>query len=85
MLMTAGLSLGVTMKGARHAASSVKVHLRYGQLTHSDVKRAVEQVDRQGAEWPEVSEAKTQILQKRLTEIKQELGKRGNASTRRSC
>jgi integrase len=85
MLMTAGLSLGVTMKWARHAAGSVKVHLRYGQLTHSDVKRAVEQVDKQGAEWPEVSEAKTQILQKRLMEIKQELGKRGNASTRRSC
>ena len=35
-LMSAGLSLGVTMKWARHAPGSVKVHLRNGQLTHSD-------------------------------------------------
>jgi integrase len=84
MLMTAGLSLGVTMKWARHAAGSVKVHLRYGQLTHSDVKRAVEQVDNR-AEWPQVDEAKTTVLQKRLTEIKQELRKRGKPTSRGSC
>jgi integrase len=82
MLMSAGLSLGVTMKWARHAAGSVKVHLRYGQLTHSDVKRAVELVDSQSSEWPQVSGARTQILQKRLTEIKQELRKRGSTTSR---
>jgi hypothetical protein len=79
MLMTAGLSLGVTMKWARHAAGSVKVHLRYGQLTHADVKRAVEHVDL-GPLWPQVDEAKTNV--RRLTEITQELRKRGKRTSR---
>ena len=36
-LMTSGMTLAHTMKAARHAPSSVRTHLRYGQLTLQDV------------------------------------------------
>ena len=41
-LMADGYNLRTTMKQARHSAGSVKVHLRYGQLTLADVKHAVD-------------------------------------------
>ena len=39
-LMGEGLTTGLSMKYARHAPSSYKVHLKYGRLTLSDVKQA---------------------------------------------
>ena len=74
-LMGAGLSLPITMKWARHAPGSVKVHLRYGQLTHSDVKNAIAHVDRK--DFPDIADAKTKDLEKMLRDIKKELKCRG--------
>jgi len=39
-LMGEGLTTAMSMKYARHAPGSYKVHLRYGQLSLADVKRA---------------------------------------------
>ena len=39
-LMGEGLTAAMSMKYARHAPGSVKVHMRYGQLTLKDVKEA---------------------------------------------
>ena len=39
-LMGEGLTTALSMKYARHAPSSYKVHLKYGRLTLSDVKQA---------------------------------------------
>lgn len=44
-LMAQGYNLRVSMKQARHAPGSVKVHLRYGQLALTDVKTAVDKAD----------------------------------------
>jgi len=45
-LMTSGMTLAHTMKAARHAPSSVRVHLRYGQLTVQDVREAMEKTSK---------------------------------------
>jgi hypothetical protein len=44
-LMGSGVSLGVSMKADRHSPSSVRVHLRYAQLTLDDVRSAMEKAD----------------------------------------
>ena len=44
-LMAQGYNLRMSMKQARHAPGSVKVHLRYGQLALTDVKTVVDKVD----------------------------------------
>ena len=41
-LMAQGYNLRMSMKQARHAPGSVKVHLRYGQLALTDVKTVVD-------------------------------------------
>ena len=40
-LMAQGYNLRMSMKQARHAPGSVKVHLRYGQVALIDVKTVV--------------------------------------------
>ena len=45
-LMGDGLSTAMSMKYARHAVGSVKVHLKYGRLTLEDVKRACDETAR---------------------------------------
>ena len=44
-LMAQGYNLRMSMKQARHAPGSVKVHLRYGQLALTDVKTVVDKAD----------------------------------------
>ena len=44
-LMGEGMTIGMSMKYARHATNSVAVHLRYGQLTLADVKKACDKLD----------------------------------------
>ena len=44
-LMAQGYNLRVSMKQARHAPGSVKVHLRSGHLALTDVKTAVDKAD----------------------------------------
>ena len=44
-LMAQGYNLRMSMKQARHAPGSVKVHLRYGQLALTDVKTVVDKTD----------------------------------------
>ena len=44
-LMAQGYNLRMSMKQARHAPGSVKVHLRYGQLALTDIKAAVDKTD----------------------------------------
>ena len=43
-LMGEGLTTAMSMKYARHAPGSVKVHLRYGRLTLKDVKEACDNI-----------------------------------------
>jgi hypothetical protein len=53
-LMGEGLTTSMSMKYARHAPGSVKVHLRYGRLTLKDVKSACDNLATQspgGSGW----------------------------------
>ena len=43
-LMGEGMTTAMSMKYARHAPGSIKVHLRYGRLTLKDVKEACDNV-----------------------------------------
>ncbi|CAJ1381067.1 unnamed protein product [Effrenium voratum] len=75
-LMGEGLSTAMSMKFARHAPGSVKVHLRYGQLTLKDVKRAVDEIDipNKPSNW---SKLPTKKLKAARADIDRELKKRG--------
>lgn len=46
-LMGEGMSTSLSMKYARHAPGSVKVHLKYGRLTLSDVQQACDALEAQ--------------------------------------
>ena len=43
-LMGEGMTTAMSMKYARHSSGSFKVHLRYGQLTLADVKKACDRL-----------------------------------------
>jgi len=43
-LMGEGMTTAMSMKYARHAPGSIKVHLRYGRLTLKDVKEACDNI-----------------------------------------
>jgi len=47
-LMGEGMTSAMSMKYARHSAGSFKVHLRYGQLTLDDVKKACDRLSDAG-------------------------------------
>ena len=74
-LMGEGLTIAMSMKYARHAPSSYKVHLNYGRLTLEDVKVACDKLvsSRGRTKWAGRS---TQDLLRAQTEIQQELAGR---------
>ena len=78
-LMGEGLTTAMSMKYARHAPGSVRVHLRYGRLTLRDVKEACDNLPGGGGDqkWKHMS---VRQLLKCQAEINTELRRR-NAST----
>ena len=77
-LMGEGLTTALSMKYARHAPSSYKVHLKYGRLTLQDVKQACDATRGSSAKktkfpWGEMSNKDLLQCQK---EILQELTRR---------
>jgi len=74
-LMGEGMTTAMSMKYARHAPGSFKVHLKYGQLTLEDVKRACDRFSgsRKRTKWAEWA---TQDLLGAQKEIQKELAKR---------
>ena len=72
-LMNSGVSLAHSMKAARHSPSSIRVHLRYGQLTLEDVRAALEKPLGRGA----MMDMSVKELRKTVTEAKAELRRRG--------
>ncbi len=79
MLLAAGHNLGITMKQARHAQGSARVHLRYGQLTLTDVKKAVEGASgAKGGLSPEAAKEMSAVtLRKSIRITEAELAERG--------
>lgn len=81
-LMGEGLTTALSMKYARHAPSSYKVHLRYGRLTLQDVKQACDAMRGSSSksskktkfEWANLSNTDLVQCQK---EILQEITRRG--------
>lgn len=53
-LMAEGHSTAISMKAARHKPSSIKTHLRYGQLTLEDLRQALDKSASPGAKCLEV-------------------------------
>ena len=77
-LMGEGLTTALSMKYARHAPNSFKVHLRYGQLVLQDLKTACDATRNSNPRtakrsWATMSEKDLLRYQK---EIAQELGRR---------
>ncbi|CAE7417596.1 unnamed protein product [Symbiodinium natans] len=75
-LLGDGMSTALSMKFARHASGSVKVHLKYGRLTLKDVKAACDKMDSKGSTWPDFSRVPTAKLKRARLDIDQELRKR---------
>jgi hypothetical protein len=74
-LMGEGLTTAMSMKYARHSAGSFKVHLRYGQLTLADVKKACDRLSDSGkkTKWADWATKDLLVAQK---QIQRELAKR---------
>ena len=70
-LMGDGLSTALSMKYARHAPGSIRVHLRYGRLSLRDVKGACDALcdrgDQQKRSWLAMSTAQLLRYQKEIT------------------
>ena len=76
--MGEGLTTALSMKYARHAPSSYKVHLKYGRLTLQDVKQACDATKGSSTKktrypWADMSSKELLQCQK---EILQEITKR---------
>jgi len=79
-LMGEGLTMALSMKYARHAPGSQKVHLRYGQLTLQDLQSACDALPgthgrKQKSEWQKLSIPQLLKIQK---EINAELSRRSS-------
>ena len=78
-LMGEGMTTAMSMKYARHAPNSAKVHLKYGRLTLADVKAACDGLrtssDSKGTQWQKMSTRALLLAQKEITA---ELTKRNN-------
>lgn len=78
-LMGEGMTTAMSMKYARHAPNSAKVHLKYGRLTLADVKAACDGLrtssDSKGTQWQKMSTKALLLAQKEITA---ELTKRNN-------
>ena len=78
-LMGEGMTTAMSMKYARHAPNSAKVHLKYGRLTLADVKAACDGLrtssDGKGTQWQKMSTKALLLAQKEITA---ELTKRNN-------
>ena len=74
-LMNSGMSLAHSMKAARHSPSSIRVHLRYGQLTLEDVRTALDKPFGQAR--AAMMDMSVKELRKLVTEAKGELRRRG--------
>ena len=74
-LMGEGMTTAMSMKYARHSPGSFKVHLRYGQLTLVDVKKACDRLSESGkkTKWGTWTTKNLLIAQK---QIQKELAKR---------
>ena len=73
-LMTSGMTLAHTMKAARHAPESVRVHLRYGQLTLQDVCNAM---DKSSEHHKTMQDMTAKELRNTIGKAKTELRRRG--------
>lgn len=80
-LMGEGMATALSMKYARHAPDSYKVHLKYGRLSLDDVKAACDalQGSRKKTEWSAMSTTALLAAQKAITKelqlrIKQKAG-----------
>ena len=80
-VMAQGYNLRTSMKQARHAPGSVKVHLRYGQLALTDVKTVVDKMDTAKAGLSqEIAREMTAIGLRRSVRLAQaELARRGRS------
>jgi integrase len=78
-LMGEGLTAAISMKYARHSPGSVKVHMRYGQLTLQDVKAACDNVGagkKHGRQWVKMTVRQLLTAQ---AEINSELKRRNDS------
>ena len=71
-LMGEGLTTALSMKYARHAPTSYKVHLRYGRLTLADLKQALDATRASNPkttkrQWGEMSNTDLLQCQKEIT------------------
>lgn len=71
-LMGEGLTTALSMKYARHAPNSYRVHLRYGRLTMADLKQACDATRASNPKktkhpWAEMSNKDLLICQKEIT------------------
>ena len=71
-LMGEGLTTALSMKYARHAPTSYKVHLRYGRLTLADLKEALDATRASNpkttkCQWGQMSKADLLQCQKEIT------------------
>ena len=72
-LMHSGVSLAHSMKAARHSPSSVRVHLRYGQLSLEDVQAALDKP----FDTVQLTDMSVKELRNMVTKAKAELRRRG--------
>jgi hypothetical protein len=71
-LMGEGMTIGLSMKYARHQPGSQKVHLRYGQLTLQDLQSACDALPSAGGQerkrqWQKMSVPQLLLAQKEIT------------------
>lgn len=86
-LMSEGIITAVSMKCARHKPGSIKTHLRYGQLTLEDLRKALDKTGSPGARCAQLvrvrggvlREASQADLRAAHKAIKEELTRRGAA------
>ena len=75
-LMGEGMTTAMSMRFARHAPSSVSVHLAYGRLTLQDLKNACDELEpakKKKSRWSKLSTKELLRMQK---EVASELARR---------
>ena len=71
-LMGEGMTTAMSMKYARHAPGSIKVHLRYGRLTLKDVKEACDNIgsgSSSGKRWSAMSTKQFLTCQEEINSV----------------
>ena len=69
-LMGEGMTTAMSMKYARHAPGSIKVHLKYGRLTLKDVKDACDSIGNpDGNKWSAMSTKQLLKIQGQINSV----------------